>query len=262
MPIDLCGKINSAHLDHCSMHTPDSLTSEPNSPRSASASEYTAQVIQDTVLRLWDVINNLTRIQPPQSDRYRVTIFGSARLQPDSPLYTEVRQLASVLTTMGCDIITGGGPGLMQAANQGSVMADPADQTQSIGIRVDLDLEQATNPFVEKVYTHRTFFSRLHHFVLLSNAYIIVPGGIGTTLEALMIWQLLQVRKLHDTPFIMVGQMWGELVDWAQTHMVNGDLALASAADIQIPQCVDHCEDAIALLRPSHAQWHGERGKG
>lgn len=238
------------------MSSPDPLPFDPHSPRSGSASEYTTQVLQDTVLRLWDVINNLTRIQPHQCDRYRVTIFGSARLQPDSPLYAQVQQLAGALTAMGCDIITGGGPGLMQAANQGSVMADPADQTQSIGIRVDLETEQATNPFVEQVYTHRTFFSRLHHFVMLSDAFIVVPGGIGTTLEALMVWQLLQVRKLHDTPFIMVGQMWFDLVDWAQTYMVKGDFSLANAADIQIPQCVLHCEEAIALLRASHAQWH------
>ena len=97
------------------------------------------QTIQQAVLGLWDVVNNLTSIQPPKSERYRVTIFGSARLQPDTPLYNGIKNLASELTTMGCDIITGGGPGLMQAANEGSVSADPEDKTQSVGIRVHLD---------------------------------------------------------------------------------------------------------------------------
>ena len=77
-------------------------------------------------------------IRPPKRERYRVTIFGSARLEPDNPLYDGVRSLASELTAMGCDIVTGGGPGLMQAANEGSVIADPLDQTKSIGIRIDL----------------------------------------------------------------------------------------------------------------------------
>lgn len=177
-------------------------------------------VIEEAVLGLWDVVNNLTTIRPPKRERYRVTIFGSARLQADTPLYDGVRRLASELTHMGCDIVTGGGPGLMQAANEGSVMADPADLTQSIGIRVNLSFEQETNPFVEQVYQHRTFFSRLHHFVLVSDAFVVVPGGIGTALEALMIWQLLQVRKLHDMPLIMVGDMWADLSRWAATYIL------------------------------------------
>ncbi|HEY9834293.1 MAG TPA: LOG family protein [Stenomitos sp.] len=220
-----------------------------------SEEEAAFQVVEEAVLGLWDVVNNLTRIRPPKRKRYRVTIFGSARLQPDSIPYDGVRRLASELTIMGCDIVTGGGPGLMQAANEGSVMADPADITQSIGIRVALDFEQQTNPFVEQVYQHRTFFSRLHHFVLLSDAFVVVPGGIGTTLETFMIWQLLQARKLHDTPLIMVGTMWSELVNWAQEYMVNVESPTASAGDMMIPYCVPNFEDAIALLRKFHAAW-------
>lgn len=229
----------------------------PKKPDSVSILDEEAafQVIEEAVLGLWSVVNNLTTIRPPKRERYRVTIFGSARLASDSSLYQGVRRLASELTVMGCDIVTGGGPGLMQAANEGSVLADPADQTQSIGIRVDLDFEQNVNPFVEHVYQHRTFFSRLHHFVLLSDAFVVVPGGIGTTLEALMIWQLLQVRKLHDMPLIMVGEMWSDLVNWVQQYMVNVTPPLANSTDLLIPRCVNDFEEAIALLRDSHAKW-------
>lgn len=211
-------------------------------------------LIENAVLGLWDVVNNLTMIQPPKRERYRVTIFGSARMQAGNPMYDGVRQLARELTQIGCDIVTGGGPGLMQAANEGSVLADPQDLMQSIGVRVALDFEQVTNPFVEKMYCHRTFFSRLHHFVLLSDAFVVVPGGIGTTLETFMIWQLLQVRQL-ETPLILVGEMWQDLLDWVKQSMLQAQTPLIDPADVSIPHCVMGFDDAIAILRASHQRW-------
>jgi uncharacterized protein (TIGR00730 family) len=215
----------------------------------------TLQVVEGAILDLWGVVNKLTSIQPPKHERYRVTIFGSARLQPDDPLYIEVRQLAHELTKLGCDIVTGGGPGLMQAANEGSVMANSHNQTQSIGIRIDLSFEQEANPYVEKVYQHGTFFTRLHHFAMVSDAFVVVPGGIGTTLEAVMVWQLLQVHALSNTPLIMVGPMWQDFVRWAEQHMTVTDPPLAHPSDMLIPRCVDTFAEAIILLQQSHAQW-------
>jgi hypothetical protein len=211
-------------------------------------------VLENAVLGLWDVVNSLTTIQPPKRERYRVTIFGSARMQAGNSLYDGVRHLAKELTQMGCDIVTGGGPGLMQAANEGSVLADPQDRMESIGVRVALEFEQVTNPFVEKMYCHRTFFSRLHHFVLLSDAFVVVPGGIGTTLEAFMIWQLLQVREL-ETPLILVGDMWQDLLVWVQQSMLQAETPLIDPADMSIPQWVAGFEDAIAILQTSHQRW-------
>jgi uncharacterized protein (TIGR00730 family) len=210
-------------------------------------------VIENAVLKLWSVVDDLAQIRDPVRDRYRVTIFGSARLQPSDKLYEQVRYLASELTRMGCDIITGGGPGLMQAANEGSVAADANNQTTSIGIRVELSSEQETNPFVEQVYQHRTFFTRLHHFVLLSDAFVVVPGGVGTTLEAMMIWQLLQVRELRQTPFILIGQIWADFFTWAKHHMIEGEFQMANPADFTLPQVVETFDDAIALLKVASA---------
>jgi hypothetical protein len=223
------------------------------------ASDEAFAILQESVLGLWEVVNNLSRLRPHHHPRYRVTIFGSSRMQPEDPLYTGVRLLASELTRMGCDIITGGGPGLMQAANEGSVRADPADLTRSIGIRVDLGFEQETNPFVEQVYCHRTFFSRLHHFVLISDAFVVVPGGIGTMLEALMIWQLLQARQLHDTPLIFIGSMWAELVAWAEAHMLASDPPLVDSRDLHIPKTVPDFATAIVWLQQAQAQWQHRR---
>ena len=168
------------------------------------------QAVRDAVWtsiqELWEVVNTLTRLRPSTRDRYRVTIFGSARVQPDTFAYDETKRAARKLAEMGCDIITGGGPGLMQAANEGASAA--SGRSRSYGIRVELPFEQDVNAFVTQAFEHQTFFTRLHQFVLVSDAFIVTPGGIGTVLETMLIWQLLQVRHLQDTPLILVGTMW------------------------------------------------------
>jgi predicted Rossmann-fold nucleotide-binding protein len=104
-------------------------------------------------------------------------------------------------------------------------------------------------------FEHRTFFTRLHQFVLTSDAFIVAPGGIGTVLETMMIWQLLQVRHLGDTPLILVGRMWPGLVDWARASMLSADPPLASPEDVKIPHCVASGDEAIAALREHHDRW-------
>jgi uncharacterized protein (TIGR00730 family) len=150
---------------------------------------------------------------------------------------------------MGCGIVTGGGPGLMQAANEGAASVGLDAQGRSIGIRVHLPFEQEVNAFVGEAYTHRTFFSRLHHFVLVSDAFVVVPGGIGTVLELAMIWQLLQVRKLNRTPLILIGRMWADFVAWGRQYLLRPELPLANPEDLAIPHCVDTVDQAVALIR-------------
>ncbi len=233
------------------MKTTDN-TPQPTNTVSLDDEEAVKKVLIDSVLGLWDVVNNLTRLKPSQRDRYRVTIFGSARAKPGTIAYEETKKVATALAEMGCDIITGGGPGLMQAANEG-VAAGGA--SQSVGIRVDLPFEQQVNPFVELGFEHRTFFTRLHHFVLASDAFIVAPGGIGSVLETMMIWQLLQVRHLEPTPLILVGRMWPGLIEWARSSMLAFETPLASSEDFDIPQCVASGEEAIVLIRQHHAKW-------
>ena len=208
--------------------------------------EAVKKVLVDSVLGLWDVVNNLTRLKPSHRDRYRVTIFGSARAKPGTVAYEETKRAAKMLAEMGCDIITGGGPGLMQAANAG---VDLAGEAKSMGIRVDLPFEQDVNPFVELAFEHKTFFTRLHHFVLASDAFIVAPGGIGTVLETMMIWQLLQVRHLEHTPLIMVGKMWPGLIEWVRDAMLSFETPLIDAADVDIPVCVTNADEAVAIIR-------------
>src|SRR5262252_6300927 len=144
-------------------------TTTRNSAISLADEPAVKQVLIDSVLGLWDVVNNLTRLKPSQKDRYRVTIFGSARAKPGTTAYEETKRVSKALAEMGCDIITGGGPGLMQAANAG---VENAGEIHSMGIRVDLPFEQEVNPFVDLAFERRTFFTRLHHFVLASDAFI------------------------------------------------------------------------------------------
>ena len=209
------------------------------------------QVLVDSVLGLWDVVNNLTRLKPSHRERYRVTIFGSARLKPGSFGYEETKRAAAALAEMDCDIVTGGGPGLMQAANEGAA----SKGVQSVGIRVDLPFEQEINAFVTAAFEHRTFFTRLHQFVLSSDAFIVAPGGIGTVLEMMLIWQLLQVKHLENTALILVGGMWPGLVEWARESMLSTDPPLANAVDMDIPRCVANAGEAIAIVREHQAAW-------
>src|SRR3954468_10668907 len=105
-------------------------------------------VVASSIFKLWEAVNDLTRLRPTKRQRFRVTIFGSARVPTDHWVYRAVRDLAAELTRMDCDIVTGGGPGLMQAANEGVRLADPHKSSGSMGIRVDLPFEQNVNAFV------------------------------------------------------------------------------------------------------------------
>ena len=237
------------------------MSGTPNASEKARAvsltdEEAVKEILAASVLDLWKVVNNLTRLKPSRRERYRVAIFGSARAKPGTFVYDEVKRAAAAFAAMGCDIVTGGGPGLMQAANEG---AKEAGAPGSVGIRVELPFEQDVNPFVEQAFEHETFFTRLHHFVIASDAFVVVPGGIGTVLETLMIWQLLQVRHVDQVPLILVGKMWQGLVDWARATMLDPRLALANPEDLQIPQCLDTADEAIAVVRELHGRWKAQQ---
>jgi uncharacterized protein (TIGR00730 family) len=229
---------------------------DANRPVSLSDEGASREILAATVLDLWKVINRLTRLRPSQRERYRVAIFGSARAVPGTLVYEEVKRVAAAFAGMGCDIVTGGGPGLMQAANEG---ARTAGASVSMGIRIELPFEQDANPFVGQAFEHETFFTRLQHFVLASDAFVVVPGGIGTVLEMLMIWQLLQVGHVRDVPLVLVGKMWKGLVDWVRVSMLDPRLALINEADLRIPQCVETADEAIEAIRTLHARWQAAR---
>lgn len=216
-----------------------------------------ARILDRAIYQLWETINDLEQIQPERVDHFRVSIFGSSRIRSGDPIYDEVKQLSRELARMGVDIVTGGGPGLMEAANSGAVEGQGESRSRSFGLPIHLPTEEGANPFVDSVFKHRTFFSRLHHFVRLSSAFVVVPGGIGTCLEAFMIWQLLQVRHIKQHPLILVGPMWHGLIEWMKVTME--ERGLVSPPDMDIVRVVDSSDQAVPLVREVYEKFREER---
>ena len=214
-------------------------------------------ILDKAIYQLWETINDLDQIQPERVEHYRVSIFGSSRIRRGDPIYEEVKKLTYELARMGIDIVTGGGPGLMEAANAGAMEGQVDSHARSFGLAIHLPTEESANPFVNKVFRHRTFFSRLHHFVRLSSAFIVFPGGIGTALELFMVWQLLQVKHMREHPLILVGTMWNGLVEWARGTMV--ERGLASPPDLEIARIVATSEEAIPLIAESYEHFKEEK---
>jgi uncharacterized protein (TIGR00730 family) len=215
------------------------------------------KIIDRTIVRLWETIEELEQLTPPELAFYRVAIFGSARVQRGDALYNDVKLFAEKITDLGCDIVTGGGPGLMEAANEGA-HGRGNGKTRSFGLTIaSVPSEEHPNPYVDRVTAHRTFFSRLHHFVRMSHAFVIFPGGIGTALETFMIWQLLQVHLLRDRPFLLCGGMWDGLIDWMRREMLSRNNI--EEEDLAIPTRVSSISEAVAIIEESKAQFDGER---
>ena len=140
-----------------------------------------------------------------------VAMFGSARPSPTHPLYGDTVKAARLLAENGWTIATGGGPGLMEAANTGAEGACKGG-TCSLGYSIYLPFESETNSAVQCNCHHDNFFTRLKQFTDECNAFIALPGGYGTMLEILMVVQLLQVEHMKDKPLILVGRMWEEIM--------------------------------------------------
>lgn len=150
---------------------------------------------------------------------YRVAIFGSARIREGDKEYRDVYEIARGLAALGFDVVTGGGPGLMQAASAGhqSVLSD----SLSIGLNIKLPQEQIANPFLDIKREFDRFSSRLDQFMSLSDAVIVAPGGIGTLLELFYSWQLVQVGHICKTPIILYGDLWRPLLRWLNEEVLR-----------------------------------------
>ena len=165
-------------------------------------------------------------------------------------MVTRIRETTWIESTrvsakLGCDIVTGGGPGLMEAANEGAALSRGTRKTRSFGLTIAIPYEKA-NPYLDSVTAHRTFFSRLHHFVRMSQAFVIFPGGIGTTLELLMVWQLLQVGFMTERPVVLVGDLWRGLLDWFRREVVPR--RLINEPDLDLVQPVETIAEAAAIV--------------
>ena len=240
--------------------TPQLETLRKEQQKKKQVSVDPTHILDKAIYQLWETINDLDQIQPERVEHYRVSIFGSSRIRRGDPIYEDVKKLSYELAKMGVDIVTGGGPGLMEAANAGAMEGQVDSHARSFGLAIHLPTEEQANPFVNKVFRHRTFFSRLHHFVRLSSAFIVFPGGIGTALELFMVWQLLQVKHMREHPLILVGTMWNGLLEWANATMI--ERGLASPPDLEIAHVVAASEGAIPIVAASYERFKQEKNNG
>lgn len=155
---------------------------------------------------------------------FRVAIFGSARVKKGDQVYKDVFHLAMLIGRRGYDIVTGGGPGLMEAANSGHAAGDKLRKADSIGLTIKLPGKQSTNRYVELREDFTQFSKRLDEFMKLANVIVVTEGGLGTLLEFAFTWQLLQVRHMDYKPIILIGTMWKKLIDWIKKYSLKKKL--------------------------------------
>jgi uncharacterized protein (TIGR00730 family) len=174
-----------------------------------------------------------------------VSIFGSARTKPDHPYYKLAIDISRKLTEEGFGVITGGGPGIMEAGNKGAQVYNGV----SVGLGIDLPFEQGVNEFVDrdKVLNHRFFFVRKVMFVKYAQGFVVLPGGMGTMDELFEVLTLIQTRKITKVPIVLVGKsFWSGLKDWIQNTMLEaGNI---NEKDLDLIPIVDTADEAVAII--------------
>lgn len=184
-----------------------------------------------------DGFDTLSKIAPA------VTMFGSARVDEDDPMYQAARQLARRLAESHFAVITGGGPGIMEAGNRGAVDAGGV----SVGVNIELPFEQGMNEFVEISVDFRYFFVRKVMFVKYATAFVIFPGGFGTLDELFEALTLIQTGKIHNFPIVLFGaDYWSGLIEWIRTVMLHE--GKVSPEDLNLLVVTDDVEEALDII--------------
>ena len=175
--------------------------------------------------------------------RPAVSIYGSARLKPNSPYYKLATQIARKLSDAGFAVISGGGPGLMEAANRGAF----AGKSPAIGLNILLPNEKGGNEFQDVGFDFRYFFARKMMFVRFASAYVVLPGGFGTLDELSECLTLVQTGKSRRIPVILVGgEFWGGLVDWMREKLVGE--GMAGEDDLGLMQIIEEPEAIVEAI--------------
>ena len=173
-----------------------------------------------------------------------VSIFGSTRVKPEGEIYQKAERIGQLLAENGFGVITGGGPGVMEAANKGAALAGG----KSIGLNIQIPLEQEPNPYANIKLNFRYFFVRKVMFVKYAVAYIILPGGFGTMDELFEALTLIQTQRIRPFPVILVGsQYWKGLLEWVkETVLKEGKI---SPPDFEILQVIDEPSEILKAIK-------------
>ncbi len=179
-----------------------------------------------------------------------VTVFGSARTKPDNPEYGKAMEIGGALAKEGFAVITGGGPGIMEAANRGAKEAGGL----SVGLGIELPFEQGINKYVDLGINFRYFFARKTMFVKYSQAFVCLPGGFGTLDELFEALTLVQTKKVTKFPVVLFGShYWGGLVDWI--HRTVAGAGNINEPDLALIHVTDDVDDMIRVVHDAHAAW-------
>jgi len=180
---------------------------------------------------------------------FAVSVFGSARIKPDCPYYQKAEALSRRVAEEYFTIITGGGPGIMEASNKGAYEAG----AMSVGLNIQLPMEQHSNPYQNRSLDFRYFFARKAMFVKYSVGYVCMPGGYGTLDEFFEALTLMQTLKIYPLPLILFGsEFWQGLVDWMKAQPLKHELI--SAEDLDIITVTDNIEEVVSAIC-AHRQW-------
>ena len=172
-----------------------------------------------------------------------VTVFGSARVAPGSPYYDLTERTARLLSDSGFSVISGGGPGIMEAANKGAYFG----KSPSVGLNIQLPHEQANNPYQDISQTFRHFFARKYMFVRFASAYVVMPGGFGTLDELMEALTLIQTGKARKIPLILVcTDFWQGMIDWFKARLVAE--GMVDPEDIKLIQLIDEPEQVVEAI--------------
>ncbi len=176
-----------------------------------------------------------------------IAIFGSARLPETSPYYGAAREVARRLAKSGWAVITGGGPGIMEAANRGVRDARAKNEKMSIGLNIELPFEQGMNPYCDIGINFRYFFCRKVNFVKYASAFVIFPGGFGTLDEFFEALTLVQTHKIQDFPVVVFGsEYWKGLIDWMKATLIENGTILPS--DLDLIYLTDDPDDVVRYV--------------
>ena len=215
------------------------------------------KILTSKMRQLYDIVADIdSLLTEMETDFYRVCIFGSARIAADSAIYAQVEELAEALARMGVDIVTGGGPGLMEAANKGAKKGSQG--AWSIGLPIELPFESDANSHLDVKSQHRRFSSRLDEFMRISHAVIVVPGGIGTLLELFYTWQLMQVNHIKPRPLILLAadDTWHSFLSWMRLHPLKNKLM--SERDFEMTKVHGSVAAVMKELEPDIQRFRAE----
>ena len=222
------------------MTTSSPKVPKPSDPQLVRRSQSSAR----EAWRMFEIIAEfVTATERLQTIQPAVAIFGSARMTPEHPYYKTAEDIARRLSDAGFSVISGGGPGIMEAANKGA----HGGTSPSVGLNIQLPHEQSANPFQDVAHTFQHFFARKVMFVKLSCAFVMMPGGFGTMDELMEVLTLVQTGKIRKVPVILVNSaFWGGLLDWVKGRL--RDDGMIGVEDPDLMQVIDDPQQVVEAI--------------